>query len=179
MNMIVAVNPHGIIGKKNQLLWEIPEDMKHFQRLTLYTIVVMGRKTYESLPTGPLKSRINIVITSTPKKYTSCDPTTVIFCGLDECEEILKKLQTNTNKKIFIIGGAEIYKYFFSKCTTIYVTHVENEETQGVSIAPLLHELDEKYDVVERKSSSALLNSIKYEFVTYKLQDVHSININV
>jgi dihydrofolate reductase len=171
--MIVAVNKNGIIGKNNRLLWKIPEDMKHFQRLTIHNVIVMGRKTYESLPTGPLQSRINIVITSTPNKYKIND-CVAIFCDLDECEEIITKIQTkiqtNTNKKVFIIGGAEIYKYFFSKCTKIYVTHVETDETAGVSIAPLLHELHDKYDIIERTAPSTT-NNIKYEFVTYKLRN--------
>ena len=67
MDMVVAANNNGIIGKNKRLLWEIPEDMKNFRRLTMHNIVVMGRKTYESLPFGPLKMRINIVITSTLK----------------------------------------------------------------------------------------------------------------
>lgn len=173
MDMIVAANNNGIIGKNKRLLWEIPEDMKNFRRLTMHNIVVMGRKTYESLPFGPLKSRINIVITSTPEKYTGQGKSeTVVFCNLDDCEENLKKLQKNTNKQIFIIGGAEIYKYFFSRCETIYVTHVDTDETYGVSIAPLMLELQDRYTVVNRIPSirSQGVNDIQYEFVTYKLQ---------
>ena len=64
----LAVNKNGIIGRNNKLLWDIPEDMKHFRRLTNHSIIVMGRRTFDSLPFGPLKSRINIVITSTPNK---------------------------------------------------------------------------------------------------------------
>jgi len=168
--MVVAVNRHGIIGRNNKLLWDIPEDMKHFQRLTLHTIVVMGRKTYESLPTGPLKSRINIVITSNPKKYTSRDSTTVIFCNLDDCEQIIKKIQKNSNKKVFIIGGSSVYEYFFNKCDRVYVTHVENEETSGVSIYPLLKELESNYEVINRIhpiENQNVKNNINYEIVTY------------
>jgi dihydrofolate reductase len=87
MDMVVAVNHNGIIGKNNKLLWRIPEDMKNFQRLTMHNIVVMGRKTYDSLPFGPLKTRINIVITSTPEKYTGQGKSeTVVFCNLSDCE---------------------------------------------------------------------------------------------
>jgi len=173
MDMIVAANNNGIIGNNNKLLWRIPEDMKKFQRLTMYNIVVMGRKTYESLPFGPLKTRINIVITSTPEKYTGQGKSeTVVFCSLVDCEEILKKLQTNTKKRIFIIGGAEIYKYFFSRCEHVYVTRVDTDETDGVSIAPLMMELQDRYTVVNRIPSinSSGLNDIRYEFVTYKLK---------
>ena len=173
MDMVVAVNKNGIIGRNNKLLWDIPEDMKHFRRLTMHNIIVMGRITFDSLPFGPLKNRINIVITSTPNKYKNgYKNNDVIFCNLDDCEENLKKLQKNTNKKIFIIGGAEIYKYFFSKCETVYVTHVDTGETDGVSIAPLMMELQDRYTVVNRIPSirSQWVNDIQYEFVTYKLQ---------
>ena len=173
MNMIVAVNNNGIIGKNNKLLWRIPDDIKNFQRLTMHNIVVMGRKTYDSLPFGPLKSRINIIITSSPEKYTGQGKSeTVVFCTLVDCEEILKKLQKNANKQIFIIGGVEIYKYFFFRCETVYVTHVNTDETDGVSIAPLMMELQYRYTVVNRIPSitSPGLNDIEYEFVTYKLK---------
>lgn len=173
MDMVVAVNKNGIIGKNKMLLWEIPEDMKNFRRLTKHNIVVMGRKTYESLPFGPLKARINIVITSTPEKYDGQGKSEiVVFCSLVDCEEILKKLQTNTKKRIFIIGGGEIYTYFFSRCEHVYVTHVDTDEPHGVSIAPLLMELQDRYTVVNRipSNKSSGLNDIRYEFVTYKLQ---------
>jgi dihydrofolate reductase len=171
MDMVVAVNKNGIIGRNNKLLWDIPEDMKHFRRLTNHSIIVMGRRTFDSLPFGPLKSRINIVITSTPNKYKDgYKNNDVIFCNLDESKEILKKLQTNTNKGIFIIGGAEIYKYFFSKCKNIYVTHVDTDEREGVSIKSILIELSLDYKVIEKIGSyeeKKTGNPIKYEIVKY------------
>ena len=171
MDMVVAVNKNGIIGRNNKLLWDIPEDMKHFRRLTNHNIIVMGRRTFDSLPFGPLKSRINIVITSTPNKYKDgYKNTDVIFCNLDESEEILKKLQENTNKKIYIIGGSEIYKSFFSKCKNIYVTHVDTDEIQGVSIKPILKELSLDYKVIEKIGSyeeKKTGNPVKYEIVKY------------
>lgn len=171
MDMVVAVNKNGIIGRNNKLLWDIPEDMKHFRQLTMHNIVVMGRKTFESLPFGPLKSRINIVITSTPMKYKKDNKhNDVIFCDLDESEQILKKLQINTNKKIYIIGGAEIYKIFFSKCKNIYVTHVDTDEIQGVSIKPILKELFLEYEEIEKIGSYEEKETgkpIKYEIVKY------------
>lgn len=175
MDMVVAVNNNGIIGKNNKLLWNIPEDMKHFRMLTMHNIVVMGRRTFESLPFGPLKSRINIVITSRPNIYKNkFKNTDVIFCDLDESEEILKKLQKNTNKNIFIIGGGEIYKIFFSKCKNIYVTHIDTNEIQGVSIKPILKELSLGYNVIEKIGSyeeKNTGNSIKYEIVKYVKND--------
>tara|TARA_B100000902_G_scaffold38503_1_gene45858 strand:- start:1615 stop:2142 length:528 start_codon:yes stop_codon:yes gene_type:complete len=171
MDMVVAVNKNGIIGRNNKLLWDIPEDMKHFRRLTNHNIVVMGRRTFDSLPFGPLKSRINIVITSTPNKYKGgYKNTDVIFCNLDESEKILQKLQENTNKKIYIIGGADIYKIFFSKCKNIYVTHVDTDEEQGVSIKSILKELSLEYHMIENIGSYEEKKTgypVKYEIVKY------------
>ena len=176
--MIVAVNKHGIIGKNNNMIWHIPEDMKHFRRETMHNIVIMGRKTYDSLPNGPLDSRTNIVITSKPENYKANARLSTIFCDLDECDDILCKLQANTNKRIFVIGGAQIYTHFFKRCKTIYVTLVQNDERDGVSIYPLLEEMQTNYRIVSRRQCeksmqqaaqiSHTLPTIDYEFIVYE-----------
>ena len=168
MNMIVATNSNGIIGRDNQMLWHIPEDMQYFRKKTLNTIVVMGRKTFDSLPCGPLKSRINVVITSHPKKYIPIKQPFTIFCNLDECEENLKELQRTLQKPIFIIGGSQIYCHFFKKCKTIYVTLVDNDERDGVSIYPMLEEIQSTYHVrtiIHKKDAAKSL--INYKFIVY------------
>ena len=67
IKFIVAQSKNRVIGNNNTIPWYVPEDLKRFRDLTLHSIVVMGRKTFESLPNGPLKNRINIVITNNPK----------------------------------------------------------------------------------------------------------------
>ena len=165
MEMIVAVNTHGIIGKNNKLLWDIPEDMRNFRRLTMHNIVIMGRKTYESLPCQGLPSRINVVITREPEKMKSKN-TSVVFCTLEECEEKLKKMLEKSDKKVFVIGGSEIYEKLYKRCETIHVTMVENEVMDGVSIYPLLCEIQETYNV---KCVKAKCDDVceEYEFQTY------------
>lgn len=71
LNAIAAVDKNYGIGYKNELLIHIPNDLKHFKEITLNNIVVMGRKTYESLPNGALPDRLNIVITSSPNHATT------------------------------------------------------------------------------------------------------------
>ncbi len=172
--MIVAVNKHGIIGKNNDMIWHIPEDMKHFRRETMHNIVIMGRKTYDSLPNGPLDARINIVITSKPENYKNTSRSSAIFCDLDECDEILYKLKSNTNKRIFVIGGAQIYNHFFKRCKTIYVTLVENDQRDGVSIYPLLEEIQTKYIIVSKRQREQPVQAVQtvqtldYEFIVYE-----------
>ena len=176
--MIVAVNKHGIIGKNNEMIWHIPEDMKHFRRETIHNIVIMGRKTYDSLPNGPLDARTNIVITSKHENYKNTARSSTIFCDLEECDEILCKLQANTNKRIFVIGGAQIYNHFFKRCKTIYVTLVQNDECDGVSIYPLLEEIQTNYRIISRTQNcekpvqaaqtSQTMPTIDYEFIVYE-----------
>ena len=148
------------IGAMGKIPWKCRADMNFFKETTSLTkdptkmnAVIMGRKTYDSLPNGPLDSRINIVITSKPENYKNTARSSTIFCDLDECDEILCKLQANTNKRIFVIGGAQIYNHFFKRCKTIYVTLVQNDERDGVSIYPLLEEIQNRpavYYVISR-----------------------------
>ena len=167
MNMIVAVNQHGIIGRNNKMLWHIPEDMKYFRRQTMHSIVIMGRKTYDSLPGGPLDSRINIIITTQPEKYIKKTSQTAIFCTLADCENILQKLKTSMNKPVFVIGGADIYRHFFEKCDKLYVTMVDNEESNGVSIFSLLQTWQSTYTMTSRPPKS-MDSKTNYEFLVYE-----------
>lgn len=120
MKAIVAIDNLWGIGKDGKLLFHIKEDMKFFKKMTINKVVVMGRKTFESLPNGSLKDRINLVITSN-KSYESHD--NVIFGDIDEINEEIKKYDTND---IFIIGGEYVYKQFIHRCDTVYVTRDNN-----------------------------------------------------
>jgi len=164
--MIVAVNRHGIIGKNNNMLWYIPEDMQYFRRHTMHSVVIMGRKTYESLPNRYLDSRINVVITSQPEKYNKVQRSSTIFCTLDDSDEILKKIEAATHKRFFVIGGAEIYRHFFHKCNHIYVTMVQNDERDGVSILLLLQNLPLTHREISRTPKTKDID-IDYEFLVY------------
>lgn len=112
ISMIVAVDSNGGIGKDNKLLWHIPGDLKRFKEITTGKTVVMGRKTFESLPfKNGLPNRKNVVLTRTPKD--SIENVTYINIILNNSEE-----------EIFIIGGAEIYKLFMPYCNKLYLTQV-------------------------------------------------------
>ena len=166
MEMIVAVNKHGIIGRNNRLLWDIPEDMRNFRRLTMHNIVIMGRNTYESLPIKGLPSRINVVITRYPKTYKS-ENSSVLFCTLEECDEKIKKIVENGGKKVFVIGGSKIYEFFYKRCKKIHITMVEDSEMYGVSIYPLLCDIQENYNLKSVKSKHDDVKE-EYEFQTYE-----------
>lgn len=127
-NMIVAHDRNYGIGNEGRIPWYITEDLKYFRDLTTNYIVVMGRKTYDSipLPRRPLKDRINIVLTNNPENYNSVD--NLIYCKEDKLDFYLSYYHNTKNiNKVFFIGGSEIYKKYMNKVTNLYVTFVDNE----------------------------------------------------
>lgn len=125
MRLIVAFNKQGVIGVNNDLPWHLKDDLKRFQKLTKNNIVVMGRKTYESLPKRPLPNRINVVITTTPNQYEEKE--NLYFIELDKSLSFLKNLENEKQCETFIIGGNSIYKYFFEHIDLFHFTLVNYE----------------------------------------------------
>ncbi|GMU94745.1 dihydrofolate reductase [Ignavibacterium album] len=106
ISLIVAVAQNGVIGKSTgEMSWHVSEEFKHFKNTTKGYPVIMGRKTFETLG-KPLKERLNIVLTKNPDYKTNYDDV-LIFTSLDEAINFCKEKKF---EKIFIIGGAEIYK---------------------------------------------------------------------
>jgi dihydrofolate reductase len=117
ISIIVAIAENYAIGKNNDLLWHIPEDLKRFKRLTTGHTVVMGKKTYESLPLRPLPNRVNIVITDSPgDRFDHC----VMAYSI---EDALNKLDASVEN--FIIGGASVYRQFLPFTDRLYITWVQ------------------------------------------------------
>lgn len=142
---IVAIDERFGIGYDGQLLVHIPEDMKYFKELTSGNAIVMGRKTWDSLPQKPLPNRENIVITSQPHKAEQFD---VVFWNMEETLEWLE----NTQKDVFIIGGASIYKQFLPYCDTIYITLIHKVFDNVDTYFPTL-DLEEEWHIDNFKES--------------------------
>ena len=121
LSIIVAKSKNNVIGNNNKLPWNISEDMKRFKELTTGNVVIMGRKTYESLPEQfrPLPNRLNIVITRNPDFRSEG----VLF--FDDLQKAI--LKTEKNKEIFIIGYGEIYKEGMKFADRLYITEVDGE----------------------------------------------------
>ena len=119
ISIIVAIAENYAIGKNNDLLWHIPEDLKMFKRITTGHKIIMGKRTYLSLPFRPLKNRENIVITD--DKTDNFEGCTIVF----SVEEALAK--SNENEEVFIIGGASIYQQFLPRTDRLYLTLVHKE----------------------------------------------------
>lgn len=120
MNFIVAVAENYAIGYENKLLTHLPEDLKYFKEMTLNKVVVMGRKTLESLPGAkPLKNRTNIVLTNNPNYQSEG---VVIAHSIEELMEILKAYDEDD---VFIAGGAQIYNTLIPRCRYGYITKIK------------------------------------------------------
>jgi len=135
MNLIVAVDSKWGIGKKNQLLFQIYPDMRHFVQKTKSGVVIMGRKTLESLPEGkPLRDRVNIVLTRNPERlpsHASDGQRNLILCqNLIELRQALDQLDIDDDR-VWVIGGAEIYALLLPYCREAYVTKVMAAEADA------------------------------------------------
>lgn len=122
MNLIAAVDKNWGIGWKNKLLVRIPEDMKSFQRITTGKVIVMGRKTMETFPSGqPLKNRTNIVLTAN-QDFQVKDAVVV-----HSMEELLEELKQYDSEEIYIVGGESVYRQMADMCDTAYITKIDYE----------------------------------------------------
>ena len=165
ISMIVAHDLNNGIGKDGQLLWHIPKDLKHFKKTTLGCTVVMGRKTYESLPNA-LPHRENWILTKdesyVPKQRFN-DRVKVFHSK----EELLAEADRLRKANIFIIGGGEIYKLFLDDATDIIAT-VVNEVLPADTYFPKLKRSE--WTKVESVEDSEIVNRRHYsfKFVTIK-----------
>lgn len=116
--IIVAMDKANGIGLNNELLAKIPADLKRFREITSESVVVMGRKTYESLPAGALPDRKNLVITSDmyPKNYPGC----MIYSDLEQI------FLDYASERLFFIGGAKLYAGVLDRVDRLYITRIEH-----------------------------------------------------
>lgn len=159
LSIIVAVAKNNVIGKDNQLIWHLPEDLKRFKRLTTNHTIIMGRKTFESLG-RVLPNRKHVILCNDAKM--SVDDENVEI--LDDISK-LKKYK-DSEEENFVIGGATIYKLLMPYSDKMYVTHI-NEEFEGDVYFPEISENDWK--ITEReKGLRDEKNPFDYEYVTYE-----------
>ena len=159
LSIIVAKAKNNVIGKNNRLLWELPEDLKRFHELTTGHVIIMGRKTFESLG-KVLPNRKHIVFTNNPDFKIENENVKIIHSMLEIQEYIEDK---NEN---FVIGGAMIYNLLMPYVTKLYVTQI-NKDFEGDTFFPRIDE--EKWKEIERISGMKDENNkFNYEFVTYE-----------
>ena len=122
IHLIWAQEINGGIGKDGKLPWHISEDLQNFKKLTLDSTILMGRKTWESLPIKPLSKRRNIVLSSKEVTDAEC------YTSIEECVE---KLNDEGIQKLFVIGGSIVYRNFIHRADELHITYVD-EMTQGI-----------------------------------------------
>lgn len=154
--VIAAVAQNNVIGNGLKIPWHISEDFKRFKQLTLHHVVMMGDRTYDSLPTKPLPDRENIILTFN-KDYQA--PGAVIKYSFEEALDHCKD-----REKIFIIGGASVYKIGLEKADTLELTRI-HKDFKGDVFFPEIDfdqwQLINQIDMTDDKVGA-------YSFLTYK-----------
>lgn len=130
ISLVVAVSDNNVIGKNNQLLWNLPNDLKYFKNVTWAMPVIMGRKTYESLG-KPLDGRYNIVITNN-KDWR---PEGVVV--VHDLKEAYKAAEVADTKEVFVLGGGQIYAQAIGQADKIHLTRVHTN-LEGDTYFPVL-----------------------------------------
>lgn len=121
INAVVAVADNNVIGRRGKIPWKLPTDMRLFRQLTVGGAVIMGRKTWESLP-HPLQDRLNIVLTRNPAP--KADMVFSPFCRTVHSPEDAIALACLERPNVFIIGGAEIYREMMPQVDVVHLTRV-------------------------------------------------------
>jgi dihydrofolate reductase len=133
-SLVVAASTNNAIGKNNQLLWHLPNDLKFFKNVTWGMPVLMGRKTFEALGNKPLNGRINIVLTS-DRKYKQ--EGIIMVNKIKDAEFFAKE---NDYKELMILGGANVYAQIIDDADKIYITRVHHVFEDADAFFPEINE---------------------------------------
>ena len=126
--IIVAAARNGAIGRNGDMIWHLREDLRHFKKITMGGTVIMGRKTWESLPKGALPGRRNIVVS---RQNGSPTPDAELFSSLEEAVEAAAH-----DPAVFIIGGEQIYRQALPVATEVYLTRIDADATDADAFFP-------------------------------------------
>lgn len=158
LSIIVAISEENAIGLKGGLLCHLPNDLQHFKTITAGHTVVMGERTFYSLPKHPLPNRRNIVITDQVGKT---------FEGAEvaySIEEAVKMV--DANEEAFIIGGGMIYRQFMAIADKLYITHIHHSWQEADTFFPAIQE-DTWRRISEERHEADEKNPFSYTFAEY------------
>jgi dihydrofolate reductase len=159
LSLIAAVARNGAIGKGNQLLWQEPQDLKHLRQTTMGCPVVMGRKTWDSLPARfrPLPGRRNIVVTRDAGwRAEGAEAVTSLDAALALAADA---------PKVFVIGGGQLYALALPRADELVLTEIDADFDGDVFFPPYR----ENFTEVAREAHRSA-NGTRFDFVTYKRQ---------
>ena len=157
LSIIVAKAKNNIIGKENKLLWHLPEDLKKFKELTTGHVIIMGRKTFESLG-KILPDRKHVVFTNNPDFKVDNENVEIVHSML-QIQEYIENDEEN-----FVIGGAMIYNLLMQYVNKMYVTEID-KEFEGDAFFPKI-DLDVWKEVSRKQGNTD--EKAKYDFVIYE-----------
>lgn len=157
LSIIVAKAKNNVIGKDNQLIWHISEDLKRFKKLTSGHNIIMGRKTFESLG-RVLPNRFHIVL-SNDKKLEIDDRNVKVINDVSELQEYIDSDEEN-----FVIGGASIYKLLLPISGKLYITQIY-EDFEGDTYFPEINQ--DEWKMIEKEEGQKDENDFRYEYITY------------
>lgn len=162
LSIVVAKAKNNIIGKNNQLIWHLPEDLKHFKNLTIGHTIIMGRKTYESLG-KPLPNRKHVIFSQNPDFKVNEENVQVVH-SLLEIQDLIEG-----EEEAFVIGGAMIYNFLMEYVTKMYVTEID-KEFEGDALFPTIdHSVWKETSRVQGTKNEE--NNLDYDFVIYEKID--------
>ena len=160
ISIIVAIAQNGAIGYKGDLIYHLSADLRRFKELTTGHTVIMGRKTYESLPKGALPNRRNIVLT---RQQGVSYPGTEVYSSLDEA---LSKCARD--EKVYIMGGAQVYAQALPMADELEITLVNDTPALADTFFPEFGS-DESWHLINREDHSPdEKNPYPYTFLTYR-----------
>jgi Dihydrofolate reductase len=159
VSMIVALGKNNEIGIKGGLLAHLPADLKHFKEVTSGHTVIMGRKTFESLPKGALPNRRNIVISRNEELQF---PNVEMVSSLDQA-----LLRCMDEEEVFIIGGAQIYKQALDSTDKLYLTRIYGEFPEADAFFPEIN-LNEWKQIVYETFPADEKNAYSFSFIDYE-----------
>lgn len=194
IELIVACDENGIIGENQTIPWNVPEDIRHFKEMTTHHIIVMGRKTFESLPNKFLSNRIHVIISKIDTPIIDKDKQ-IYTLNFYDSVTLLNELVEKTKKKVFVIGGNQIYDLFFEYCNTYHVTYIyrnneykskyeydddyECNKNKHCTIFGQHNELKHNkfffYETCRSEIRESRIKPYKYQYVTYKRKNNVSI----
>ena len=159
LSIVVAKAKNNIIGKNNELIWHLPEDLKRFKNLTTGHTIIMGRKTFESLG-RVLPNRKHIIFSQNPD-FKVKDENVEVVHSLLQIQELIE-----CNEEVFVIGGAMIYNFLMPYVKKMYVTQID-KEFEGDAFFPRIDKNIWK-ETDREKGIKDENNNLDYEFIIYE-----------
>ena len=161
--IVVAMANNRAIGKDNQLLWHLPEDLQYFKRITMGKPMIMGRKTFESIG-RPLPGRLNIVVT---RQNDWQHEGVVVTHSIDDAQAVANSYAfENGIDEIMLIGGAQLYESALNHVDTLYLTRVD-ADIEGDAFFPMIDETIWK-EVSREEHAATERNPFNYAFCVLK-----------